>query len=571
MSQRERSQPWSLLERKKFWQLGIQRNYRSAFGSLVTSPVETLKGLVNALEDTRPILASQNKELKEPIEPIKNVEELPLLHNRLINDVSSWGFFVPLYALRSQSDWGCGSFTELRMLQDWAAQLGARWISILPILAQNFDCVPSDPSPYAALTRFAFNEIYLDVEEILKSYPSKEAKSWIRSKAVQDRIEGLRASPYVHYEAVYDLKKTAIQMILKDLDPDWFRSSELISFLENSPFLNEYCLWRSRGQEDEYRYHLFVQYLLHQNLLARASHQCALYMDFPVGVRDDGFDRQYFNHVFLNGFSVGAPPEPIFEMGQNWGFSALNPCYLAQGGLKYFRQALEKHCRYSKILRIDHVMGLYRVYLIPHGFSGRQGAYLRFPKGVLFRTAIEVANQFGTDLIGEDLGTVPEEVSHILSHTHIKSMAILQISLNMDPQQFADQITSRHLVALNNHDMPTWESFKKGDDLKKLYELGLLSEASKNQYWNDRKKQLQKWSHEMGGTCYLNFLSFLMKSKARYKVVTLEDLWGEVDPQNIPGTYREYPNWRRRLRYHFEDWTNFPQVTEVSQFLRQWS
>lgn len=476
-----------------------------------------------------------------------------------VKNSRGWGPFLPTYALRSNSDWGIGSFTDLMRAAQLCKNYGASFVSILPCLAGRFEDSNCDPSPYSALTRFFWNEIYLDVDSLLQKYPVKEALQIRESTDFLKKLSNLRKTEHVDYHKCYQLKKQFLLLLadsfFKKPLPNTFHL-----FLENNPLASRYAEFRSQNNQEperERNYHLFVQYEtdLALNHMYKNS-GIDLYMDYPVGVNDSGFDFKDEDSNFLGSVSVGAPPEPVFQLGQDWGFPAFHPQQLPLKKYSYFIESIRQHLKYSKILRLDHVIGLYRIYSVPKGYGGKNGAYIRFPEDDFFAIVVLEASKFGADIIGENLGTVPAKVNEILQNRNLKGMQILQLDLGEKPEYLLSKIDQNTLCALNTHDMPMFSRFLKAEDLDEVRDLGILHSDFYAQFKLERFKQLKNWENIFQKNPVIGALKYLAATKCHYLVVNLEDLWSEERPQNIPGTWKEVPNWRRKMQIPIEDWEN---------------
>ncbi len=479
-----------------------------------------------------------------------------------------WGPFIPLYALRSENDWGIGSFSDLANASRICKKFGAGFVSVLPTLAGHFENEDCDPSPYSALTRFFWNEIYLDVDQLLRKYPVTEALKLRKSPAFNEALNELRNSEYVNYHKCYQLKKK----ILKILAADFFSKplpDSYTTFLKNNPLAEDYAHFRS-SEQSTIQYHLFAQFEtdqvlseLHRNL------GLTLYMDYPVGVNDAGFDFKKDPQNFLGSVSVGAPPEAVFQLGQDWGFPAFHPQNLPLKNYSYFIDSIRQHLKFSKILRLDHVIGLYRIYSVPKGFGGKNGAYIRFAEEDFFAIVVLEAERAGADIIGENLGTVPPQVNEILNQRNLKRMQILQLDLGLTPAELTPKLDQNTLCAINTHDMPMFARFLKGEDLDEVRDLGILSPDFYPVMKNERQLQLERWKKIFHQNPVIGALQFLADSDSRYLVVNIEDLWGEEHPQNIPGTWKEVPNWRRKMLLPIEKWESNESCKRAFTLLRE--
>lgn len=484
----------------------------------------------------------------------------------------SWGPFVPLYALRTGSEWGIGSLKEMKQALQKCAEFGAQWLGTLPLLAVNLDPVDCDPSPYSALTRLFWNEIFLDVEALVDKYQHDEARNLIQTTEFQKELAELRATTHVDYHRVYKAKKRVLLLLAKSFFAGNLQNQNAYKdFVRENPEIDAYARFRAADEEGQ-NFHRFVQFEMNQALreLSETLPQ-GLYLDFPVGVNDAGFDFREFKPVFFKEVSVGAPPEEVFQQGQDWGFPAFNPYTHQEEGYQYLRKSLRNHLKYCKILRLDHVMGLYRVFTIPKGWTAHEGIYLRFPKDDLFAIAVLEAHKAKADIVGENLGTVPQAVEEILRQRQLNGMWVLQLETWRKPEEALARIPVNAMTSFNNHDLPMWASFMKGTDLDLVCQLHILRDESRIKFQAERKKQMQAWSEFAGEkeNITLKLHEALARAQGKYLVVTLEDFWGEEAPQNIPGTWKEYPNWRRKYTLPISQWTEHKQTRALFEILRK--
>lgn len=483
----------------------------------------------------------------------------------------TWGPFVPLYALRSNDDWGIGSFKELKKLAKFIKKFGGEWMGMLPMLASNFDYEDCDPSPYSSLSRLFWNEIYLDVDDLVAKYKNHDLMEKIKSDEFQGKLIALRNLDFVDYFRVYQLKKE----ILLDLASLFFQNKledtqDFKTFAQENPEIYSYARFRS-PLVDEQNFHCFVQYEMNQSLKNfQQETGIGLYMDYPVGVNDAGFDFKEMRNVFFKEVSVGAPPEPVFALGQDWGFPAFHPEEMIKDSYHYFRKSLKHHLKYSKILRLDHIMGLFRIYSVPKNFKGNEGVYLRFPPEDLFAVVITEAHRLGVDLIGENLGTVPFAVEQIIKERNLNGMWVLQCETWKEPNDAFLAIPDNALLCINTHDMPMLKSFREATDLSLVESLKILSHDYKVKFENERKAQMIVWENEFSKENFTqNIVAKIAKSKGKYFVLNLEDFMNETRPQNIPGTWKEYPNWRKKFPLRLEEFENSSEVLQAFAALKE--
>lgn len=494
----------------------------------------------------------------------RNLRSFVILAPARISDIdgyrNSWGIFLPLYASRGEHDWGVGSYTDLKKVGQQIRPFGGKWISSLPVLATNFDREDCDPSPYCALTRLFWNEIYLDVDRLAHESGSSAAEEALRSGPLQAQLRQLRAEDFVDYYKIYQLKREVLAILAKEFfAAGGSQNPDYLAFREKFPDLDAYTQFRSPDPVHQ-DFHRYVQFQCHRSLSEIAQEGAAgLYMDYPVGVNESGYDYFTYRDLFLSGFTVGAPPEPVFQKGQEWGFPSYRPDVLRESKYEYVRKSLTNHFRYSRILRLDHVMGLHRVFIVPRGSAPKDGVYLRYKPEDLFAIACLEAERASADLIGENLGTVPEAVNALLEKRNFKGMTVGQFLFEEDPEKLASHFPERTLACLNTHDMPLFKAFLNAEDLDQVTELGILDPQWKDRFKEARALGLSRWlrslpSDATADAIFPALLEKMAKSQARYLILNPEDTWGEKRPQNIPGTFREVPNWRRKFKLPTEDW-----------------
>jgi len=259
----------------------------------------------------------------------------------------------------------------------------------------------------------------------------------------------------------------------------------------------------------------------------------------------------YHDNAFVPNASAGAPPDPFFDGGQDWGFAPLHPQAIRKEGYAYVQACLRHHMQMADILRIDHVMGLHRIYCIPSGMPGSAGAYIRFHKDELYALVALESARLGCTVVGEDLGTVPPEVRENMNDHGLLRMYVGQFSIH-NHRPALQPPPARSLASLNTHDMPPFAAFAQGLDIDDRVALGsLTSEQAKHEH-AQRAQLITALRDDLecagadDSTLLAGILKRLAASQAPYLLVALEDLWLETAAQNVPGTQFERPNWRRR-------------------------
>ena len=502
----------------------------------------------------------------------------PLRPRENRSNVKTWGLFAPLYGLRDEADWGIGDLRAMEKAQDQIHEWGGGFFGTLPMLSSSSEGADYDPSPYSPVSRLFWNEIFLDVESLAKD--SAHAQKVIQAPEFQNELQHLRDKSFVDYPSVYQKKKQVLQILAveffeKELPSDYG------SFLKANPEVERYAKFRADGEGSVKKYHLYVQFQMDRQLSkvkarAKQNQTAGLYLDFPVGVSRGGFDSQQFADSFLLSATVGAPPDTLFPGGQSWGFAPLHPRKIREQGYKYFIQAIRAQMKYASVLRLDHIMGLHRIYVVPEG-SSNGGAYLRFHYEEFYALLNIEADRAGVRIVGEDLGTVPDEVREALEEHDLLRMWVLPFEAGTTPQKAIRQSPHSCLSCINTHDMVPFEGYIHERDLEQFVELKVLTEAQAKKQATDRKATLAKWLIDFKTkdieSLFENLLKAMAKSSNELLLINSEDLWRETEPQNIPGTWKEYPNWRRKLSRNLQDWTKDPKVsglmTEITQLRKE--
>jgi 4-alpha-glucanotransferase len=442
----------------------------------------------------------------------------------------TWGVFAPVYALRTQKTRGIGDLGDLIALKQKVESLGGGFVATLPMNA----IFPDDePSPYSPVSRLFWNELYLDVRRL---------PEW-QGEELPD-----------HDELIVDWHRIAVERhaLLRKLAERFVPDDGFATF-ENEA--RDYAEFRGDA-----RYHLYVQYRMAQQLRAL---QGGLYLDYPLGVSPNGYDAHRFAGHFAKGVSVGAPPDLFFTKGQNWGFAPFDPDAIRARRHDYFRKCIRHQLEYASILRIDHVMGLHRLFWIPNGGEAKDGVYVRYPEEELYAVLAIESHRAKSVIVGEDLGTVPRYVPRMMQRHGIRRMSVVQYDLSPDR---VGEPPKESIASINTHDMPTFAGFWNGDDVDDRLEQGLLDKrgaAEEREKREQMRAQLMSFLTARGllpdgmnrpAAVLEAVLRFLARSDAEMVLVNLEDLWLEREPVNRPGLPER--SWRRRMRVPLEQLRN---------------
>ncbi|MGI9586047.1 MAG: 4-alpha-glucanotransferase [Acidimicrobiia bacterium] len=458
---------------------------------------------------------------------------------------SALGLIAPTYSLRSaRRDAGLGALAELRGFVDLCRGSGVQVVGTLPLLAA-FD---DEPSPYSPASRRAWNELFVD----LAGVPGWSA----------DIPEAKEGSQWVDYESSGREIRLALSKYAEHVASTPRLRSNVDAYLDAEPEIRRYSTFRARtdvhgrdwrgwsqsaeAPEERVRYHETVQWLMAKQLSDLSSSMRAnaqyLYLDLPIGCHPDGYDIWDSPDLFASA-SLGAPPDTLFVGGQDWGLPASIPSRARSDGHMNFRKAVRKQLSVAGLLRIDHVMGIHRTWWVPHGLAATQGAYVMQAADEMFAIISIESNRASVGVVGENLGTVPPEIHTGLAHHGLLGMAFVQNAVyDLDPTQ---------LVAMSSHDSPSFSAWWAGLDIDDMLALGIFDPERADHERLKRAADIAQMQAVLGSDGPIDTPDALMRwmaqSPAAIALLNLDDLLLEDRRQNVPGTYRERPNWR--LRY----------------------
>jgi 4-alpha-glucanotransferase len=494
-----------------------------------------------------------------------------------------WALAVQLYGVRSQRNWGHGDFSDLIGLVELAAALGAAGVALNPLHAL-FDDRAEAASPYSPNSRLFLNPLYIDVDAI-PEFPG------LAVAGLEREVAELSQRELVDYAGVARAKTRALALAYEEFrGADAARRAAFESFRrERGPVLARFAAfeflrrrfgtpwpqwppqWRNptegalaalRDRDGEaIAYFEFVQWVADRQLAAcrRRVKDLALpiglYLDIAVGVQPDGFDAWSDQDSVMSGLAVGAPPDLYNTAGQNWGLAAFNPVALERRQFEPFRQMLRASMRNAGAVRLDHVLGLKRLFLIPDGMAAGQGVYVRFPFEALLAVAAQESVRERCIVIGEDLGTVPEDFRETLSDWGIWSYQVMLFERAPDgsflpPESYRENA----LVTFSTHDLATFAGWHSAHDLVVKRTLG-MDPGETDEERASAQAELRN-ALRAGGETDTGFpavAGFLARTPARLLVIAVEDALGVRDQANVPATIDQHPNWRRRLPVRLED------------------
>jgi 4-alpha-glucanotransferase len=525
---------------------------------------------------------------------------------------SAWGLMLQLYALKSHGDWGIGDFGDLKILIDRVVAAGGDAIGLNPLHALFLDS-PEDASPYSPCSRLFRNPFYLDVSAIPDFAESEAARSFSQSGDFLRATEASRGADLVAYKTVARLKLPVLELLhdafcANHLARDDERAAAYRSFvaqggrdleglatfqaLSEHYQTHDWSCWPAAHQDPDcaatadfrqrYAERLsFFRYLQWQceEQLAAAAEQAktrgmgiGLYNDLAVSVDSTSADHWSHQRLFASGARVGAPPDPFNESGQDWGVVPLNPLRLHESAYGYFAALLRANMRHAGALRIDHVMGWQRLFLIPKGAKPSSGAYVRYPVSELVAVAALESQRNRCLIVGEDLGTVPDGFRERLAEAGIFSSRVLYFERRHEGFKPPRDYPGQAAVSVSTHDLATLHGFWDGQDIAAKARLGLFKNPQEEtQAWDARateKRQLLQaladegllptgldpaghiaWTEQLTGAVH----AYLARSPSLLFMVQLDDLVDQTHQANLPGSVSEYPNWRRRLKKPLEE------------------
>ena len=553
---------------------------------------------------------------------MRSVTELAYLPPALETE-RAWGFALNLYTLRSKRNWGIGDFTDLRDFVRFAAALGADFVGINPLHALHY-VEPAAASPYSPTSRFFLNPIYIDVEAVPEFVHDDELAATLRERVgsaqFQHTLAGLRETPLVEYARVARAKWSALEELYgafrlrrgarkaafgafaeaggERLERFAVHEALIERFARDQGRTRGWGTWpteyhdpaseavrafaaRNRRHVDYFKY---LQWIADDQLAAAAETgagmKVGLYRDIAVGVDLNSADVWSDTGAYVLDETVGAPPDPLGPLGQNWGLPAPDPQAMLRDGGAGFAELLRSNMRHAGALRLDHAMALMRLFRIPNGQPASQGAYVAYPLEELLPLVASQSVRARCIVVGEDLGNVPEGFRERMERERILSYRLLLFERALDGTFLPPEAYPRlALATATTHDLPTLPGWVIGRDLDTRVRTGLLSVQAATIAHADRRADASRLLDALDRHGELDALSsrrlhraidardldpasyaplvraayrYLASTPARLILVQLDDALGEFDQVNLPGTFNEYPNWRRKLNPDLE-------------------
>jgi 4-alpha-glucanotransferase len=533
----------------------------------------------------------------------------------------SWGFTVQLYSVRSRRSWGHGDLGDLADLARWSARdLGAGFVLINPLHAAE-PLPPVSPSPYLPMTRRYISPLYLRIEDIAE-YRRLDARQRGQVDALAAPLRSRNATAdLIDRDAVWDAKRAALK-IIREVPLSDRRREEYQRFRRRGGRAlgdwSTWCTlaerygpdWRSwpgpardprraarimarGGPEADPEFHAWLQWLADEQLAAaqRAAQGAGMGIgiigDLAVGAHPGGADAWAHQDLLVRGLSVGAPPDEFNQRGQDWSQPPWHPRRLAAAGYRPLADLFAAALRHGGGLRVDHVMGLMRLWVVPEGSSPDHGAYLRYDHRATVAALAGQAARAGALAIGEDLGTVDPWISRYLADSGILGTSMLWFAREADGTPLAPAHWRRNCMAtVGTHDMPPAAAFRTGEQVTLRARLGLL-QVPEDSERSSAGRALSHWRDALAREGLIPdgplpgpdeftvaLYGYLALTPSALIGVSLADAVGERRPQNIPGTSDQYPNWQIPLcdaegrAVLLEDLPGLPLVRAVACAIR---
>ena len=493
-----------------------------------------------------------------------------------------WGWSTQLYGLRSKQSWGIGDFADMRELGRWSAREFQAGVMLINPLGATAPTLPQQPSPYFPSSRIYRNLLYLRIEEIPGA---QELISDLQGLAAAGKA--LNAERRIDRDAVFTLKKEALELLWSRFTGaagfDRFcreQGTKLTRFASYSALAErhggdwrkwpeEYQRWDSisvaRFSDDRVervRFYQWVQWLLDEQL-AKAAAGVPLTQDLPIGVDPGGADAWAWRDLFAEGVDIGSPPDEYNVKGQNWGLPALVPWKLRAGGYVPFIETLRGALRHAGGLRIDHVMGLFRLYWIPQGADPKAGAFVRYNASELLAILALESQRARAYTVGEDLGTVEENARDQLVASRVLSYRLLWFEKD-PPAHYPEQA----LAAITTHDLPTVAGLWSGADLEAQRKLGLRPNEDGMIKLRDNLRSMADVGDEASvETVISRAYDLLAQAPSAIVVATLEDALAVQERPNIPAPNTE--SWCLALPQSRESLQSSPLAHTIATSLRK--
>lgn len=541
-------------------------------------------------------------------------------------DFKMWGLAAQLYSLKKANGWGIGDYGDLNDMVNKAAQKGASVVGLNP-LHPLYPGNPAHRSPYSPTSRCFLNSLYIDVTKVENYNDCKPVKKLVDSEEFKQKLNLLNQAEHIDYAHTAECKYQVLELLYthfhrnhinkntelaedfkvfkKEMGDDLVtfatfdalyehfrkKDSNAYSWTDwperyqdpNSEYVQKFQVRNSRRID----YFMYLQWLADRQLGNAAQTATdkdmaiGLYLDLAVGCSSGGAEVWADKHSFVAGVGVGAPPDMLNPMGQDWGLSPINPVALRSKAYQPLINALRSNMRHAGALRIDHVFGLQRQYWVGSGMSATEGAYITFPIDDILRIIALESQRAQCVVVGEDLGTTPDGFGDIMASAGLLSYKVLyferwESGLFQRPDIYPEQ----SMVTVSTHDMPTLPGWWAGRDLDwreqlHLYPQQEMAEQERCNRVQSRNMLLdalfdakvlsedKRPQEQANLDLTLAVQAFLARSPGQIQMIPLEDALGIVEQVNIPGTIDEHPNWLQRLPFTVDESWQQPHLNSL--------
>lgn len=511
-----------------------------------------------------------------------------------LEDGKIWGVHGALFALTTERSQGIGDLKDLEAVQNAVLTFQGKFLGFLP-LHLTAKVTPQEISPYLPLSRMLFDPIYLPLEEVVALFPE-----------ISLPIPHIPKSDLVNYEEVWNAKNAFLRKVFgvfweqkeTGFASLWLAFQEFVNrerswlfpaSLYQAIALQEGLDWRkwpvplqkrdanalaSFAERHEYDvlYFAFLQWLMHRFLGKITAQHRILCFDLPIGCAPSGIESWLAQEKLVFSCTVGAPPDDFSPEGQNWGFHPFSPLRMRETQYRDFIALLRSNMRFARFLRLDHIMGLKRLFWIPEGKRASSGTYVAYPFRELLAILTLESVRNRVTLIGEDLGTVPRFLRNALQRASILSTKVFYFERDGYAPRPPAQYPRKSYATLNTHDMPPLQAFLEGKDISLRRALGILSPEETSLLLADRKKfvtmcfeKLREWGFLNEDGILFALLRFLAAVPSLVVSISIDDLFGSTVQLNLPGTTVEYPNWRHRIALDLGELEK--RLSEIARFL----
>jgi 4-alpha-glucanotransferase len=516
-----------------------------------------------------------------------------------------FGLTTNLYTVRSGTNWGAGDIGDMKTIAEWVGQHGGAFVGMNPLHALRNEGY--DVSPYSPITRLFRNPLYLRVHDIPEFRYDAGVHDVVAAPAFQQELAGLRDASMLDYGRVMALRAPVLESLHRtfvehEMTRDTPRARKYVEYVKmEDPQLTDFATYMSIAEREgpdarlwpaelrradspvvaELRrelaervdYHRWLQFELDRQLGAAASDAVqaglalGMYQDLAVGSAASGSDVWANPELFLQGATVGAPPDMYSDEGQNWGLPAINPHVLRSTGYDYWTRLLRAGFRHTGALRIDHALGLFRMFWVPLGESARQGAYVRSFSHELFGILALESVRHNALVVGEDLGTVPPHVPAVLAKWGVLGSKVQVFERDFHTGRFrtARDYPRMALATVNTHDLPPLVGWAEARDIMLRSEVGDLSDPAVAAGMRAARQSdlgalisslidagllpYDAHEHLTSDALIAAVHAFIRRTPSALVGLSLDDLAHESTPVNIPGVWQDrYPSWSRRMR-----------------------